>query len=122
LNGAAIGMLAYYIIAYNFFPSTQSIITAKGWVVIFLVSYLSFLPAIFFSEGVKRIGAARASLISGIGPLMTPVFAYLILGEVLKWGQLCGAVLVVGSIMFLEKKALLVFLKKSRLRVWGRKD
>ena len=54
------------------------------------------------AEGVRRVGASRASLISTLGPPATAIMAYELTGEVLSVGQLMGIVLVLVGVLALE--------------------
>lgn len=51
-------------------------------------------PAFLLSAGIRRIGAANASIIGTLGPVATLGLAYLLLGEHLDLSQALGAILV----------------------------
>lgn len=89
--------------------------SGKGFLMIFLTMSCSFPPAIMFAEGIKRIGGSRAALINGTTPMLTIVFAYLILNEVLLPLQLVGAALTVVALIVLEGKAMGLLLKRRTL-------
>lgn len=55
-----------------------------------------------FYAGARRIGAARASLLSTIEPVYTIVLATLLFGEALTPVQLLGGALVIGAVLLAE--------------------
>lgn len=55
-----------------------------------------------FYAGVRRVGGARASLISTIEPVYTVVLAMLLFGEVLAPIQVLGGALVIGAVILAE--------------------
>lgn len=75
--------------------------TALGWLAA-MALFCSALPFLLVSEGIRRVGASRSALLSTLGPAATIGLAAALLGEVLTWGQLAGAALVVASILGLE--------------------
>jgi drug/metabolite transporter (DMT)-like permease len=70
-----------------------------------LVLFATVLPLFFISEGVRRIGASRAALISTLGPPATAVMAYELYGETLSPSQLLGTCIVIVGIAFIELHA-----------------
>lgn len=59
----------------------------------------TLLAVFFFLKGVKKIGAARAALISTAEPPLCLLMAFLILGETLTPVQLAGSLLVFASML-----------------------
>lgn len=59
----------------------------------------TLLAVFFFLKGVKKIGAARAALISTAEPPLCLLMAFLILGETLTPLQLAGSLLVFASML-----------------------
>jgi drug/metabolite transporter (DMT)-like permease len=55
-----------------------------------------------FYAGVKRVGGARASLISTVEPVYTVALAVLLFGEQLTAMQLAGGALVIGAVILAE--------------------
>lgn len=53
------------------------------------------LPLIMMAEGVKRIGASNASVISTSGPVITISVAYFLLGESIGILQALGGILII---------------------------
>jgi drug/metabolite transporter (DMT)-like permease len=56
------------------------------------------LPAFLMSAGIHRIGAGRAAIVGGGGPVMTLVLAWIVLGEVMTPLQLFGTGLVLAGV------------------------
>jgi drug/metabolite transporter (DMT)-like permease len=67
-----------------------------------LATLCMFVPALMQAEGIKRIGAQRASVASTAGPPTTILLAALFLGERLTLGQLAGVACIVGGILYLD--------------------
>ena len=72
------------------------------WTLIGLVVLSTVLPLFLMAEGVRRVGASRASLISTLGPPATAIMAQEMTGEVLAPAQWLGIALVVIGVMALE--------------------
>jgi drug/metabolite transporter (DMT)-like permease len=62
------------------------------------------LPTWMMAEGIGRIGANQASIVSSIGPVSTIVLAALVLGEPITPVQLCGAALVLAGVWLVGSK------------------
>ena len=90
------------------------------WIYALLLGVVSgFIPLIIYVYGLKKIGAARAVLISSIGPVLTTSWAHIFLKETLTSLQIFGMLVVVGSIIALKQKDApfaLSFIKKVTLR------
>lgn len=65
----------------------------------------TLLAVLFFLKGVKKIGAARASIISTAEPPFCLLLAFLILGETLTLLQLLGSLLVFTSMIIAAKRS-----------------
>ena len=60
---------------------------------------------ILLSVGIRRTGAVTASLITGLEPIMNPVWVALFYGEKLTGLAVVGAVIVVGAILLYNVRA-----------------
>ncbi len=60
------------------------------------------LPVFAINVAIQRIGAAQASLVSTVEPIMSMIVSMLILGEVIFAVQWLGAVLIVSSVIVLQ--------------------
>ncbi len=67
-----------------------------------LILFATVLPMLLMTEGVRRLGAQRAALISTIGPPTTLLMGALFLGERLSPVQCLGALLILGGIAVLQ--------------------
>ena len=100
MTAAAIGMAIHYQFAEGW--ENISLTEAAWWTLIALVVFSTVLPLFLMAEGVRRVGAAKASLISTLGPPATALMAYQLSGEVLSISQLAGIGLVVIGVLALE--------------------
>lgn len=66
--------------------------------------FATLLPYFMFSEGIRRAGAARASLVSALGPPATVALAFVILGESMAPIQLIGGAVVILGVVALEAR------------------
>jgi len=62
------------------------------------------LPAFLMNAGIQRIGASHAAIVSGGGPVMTLMLAWLVLGEVMTPLQLAGTALVLAGVWTVGRK------------------
>ena len=60
--------------------------------------FCTVLPILLVSEAIQRLGAGPTAMIGSLGPVMTLLLAWLVLGEALGPLQLLGAALVVGGV------------------------
>ena len=105
---AAIGMSASAILLalhFALFRSFDELATlqAYDW---FLLTVLGvacmFIPGLLQAEGMRRVGAQRASIGSTIGPPTTIFLAALFLNERLNGWQLLGSAMIVVSVLVLS--------------------
>jgi drug/metabolite transporter (DMT)-like permease len=105
---AAIGMSAsavMLVLHFAVFRSFDELLTlqAYDW---FLLAVLGvacmFIPGLLQAEGMRRVGAQRASIGSTIGPPTTILLAALFLEERLNGWQWLGSAMIVGSILVLS--------------------
>jgi drug/metabolite transporter (DMT)-like permease len=69
----------------------------------FVIAVVSTVVSfVLIVEGIKRIGAERASILSMLGPVITILLGTLFLGERLEMTQWAGCLLVFLSIFVLE--------------------
>lgn len=67
-----------------------------------LATISTVLPIFTFYAGMQRVGAARASIISTVEPLITLLLAMLLLGEVMGPRQWLGGALILSSVILLQ--------------------
>jgi drug/metabolite transporter (DMT)-like permease len=84
-------------------PITPTAMPSQAWPGIIGIAVLSTALAVqAFYAGARRIGAARASLVSTVEPVYTIVLATILFGENLTAVQLLGGLLVIGGVLLAE--------------------
>jgi len=79
------------------------VIPAEAWLGVLGVGIVSTALAVqTFYAGVRRIGAAQASLVSTVEPVYTIVLATLLFGELLTPIQLLGGILVISAVILAQ--------------------
>lgn len=100
MTSATVALCVYYGLTRS--PLEFSI-SARAWYLFaIMVVFVTVVPLFMLAEGVKQIGAQRASLISTVGPASTIILAAIILNESMRWFQYCGVVITLMGIMVLE--------------------
>lgn len=78
--------------------------TAAGWWAIAGIAVISTVVAILaFFAGLKRVGAANASMLSTLEPVVTVALAWLLLGETLGPLQVAGGAIVLATAVRLAR-------------------
>jgi drug/metabolite transporter (DMT)-like permease len=78
--------------------------TLRGWVVVTVLAALgTVVPVFAYFEGLRRIGASRAGVLTTFEPLVTVVMGVLILGEPLAPATLVGGVLVLAGATLVQR-------------------
>lgn len=84
----------------------------KGWV-LFMVMLISFFIAYFsVYVSLKLIGAIRTSTIMNLEPVMTIVFAYLLLEEQMTVNKIIGGMIVLSAILLAQLPQIRKSLKR----------
>lgn len=111
MTAAAAGLAGHVVL---FGPGLGALIPeASDWpLMIGLVLGATVLPLFLVAEGVRRLGAQRASVVTTLGPPTTILLAWWILGESMGMTQLVGALIIVAVIAIGEA----VSLRRSRDR------
>lgn len=78
--------------------------------------FCTVIPFFLLYEGIRRVGATQASLISLSGPAMTFFAAWLFLGEVLTVPQMIGFVVVTAGVALLKNSVSLSGLRRLLAR------
>jgi drug/metabolite transporter (DMT)-like permease len=92
------GLLAV-LVADDLAPAA---VPSAAWPAIVGFGAFSAIAAVTFLGGTRRVGAARAALLSTIEPVYTIVLATLLLGETLLPIQVAGGALVVIGVLLAE--------------------
>lgn len=78
---------------------------ATAWMAVAAIALFSTVMAIaFFLVGIKYVGAARASIISTIEPVITIALGVAVLGETISTGQLVGGAMVLAAVILLAAR------------------
>lgn len=107
LAAAAVVMLSaaatYAVMAVNAGPALPQ--SLEGWFAVIAIALFSTLLAIFgFFKGLANLGAADASTLSTLEPLITLGLAALVLGERVTAMQLLGGALILGTVIYLARQ------------------
>lgn len=79
--------------------------SSAGWLAVVAIALFSTLLAIFgFFKGLAKLGAADASTLSTMEPLITLGLAALVLGEQVTAMQLFGGALILGTVIYLARQ------------------
>ena len=101
MTAAAVALALHYAARHEL--TTVTALSARSWLTLAILGVACmFVPALMQSEGMRRIGAQRGSVVSTMGPPTTILLAWAFLGERLSVTQVCGVLLIVGSVLALE--------------------
>lgn len=80
--------------------------TTTGWSAILVIALFSTLIAILgFFKGLEKLGAADASTLSTLEPLVTIALAALVLGETVTAMQLAGGTMILAAVIYLARRS-----------------
>ena len=78
--------------------------TSTAWLAVLAIAFFSTLLAILgFFKGLEKLGAADASTLSTLEPLVTLGLAAVVLGETLTGIQMFGGALILAAVIFLAR-------------------
>lgn len=84
------------------------------WLLLLTFGFVSTAMPIFATNvGIQKVGAAQASIVSSVEPVITMTMAVLLLSEVVLGVQWLGAALIIGGVILLELPAL----RRARARI-----
>ena len=95
---SCIGVLAHFAIVSD----VRTLFTQPApvyWLSLLMAVVSTVLPIALTSEGIRRIGASRASVIGSVGPIATIFLGFVFLGEAITAIQLFGAALVMAGVL-----------------------
>ncbi len=80
--------------------------SAGGWLALAAIALLSTVLAILtFFAGLQRLGAAQASMLSTLEPVVTVLLAALLLGEHIGGTQALGGGLILAGVLWLTRRS-----------------
>lgn len=92
----------------HFFVSQPLSALAQPWQIyalgLAMALFSTVLPVFALAAAIRRIGAGRAALVGTVGPLLTILFGWWLLGESISTAQIAGAVLVVAGVLLVSKR------------------
>ncbi len=106
LPGATVVMISAAVVyGVAAFQSGLSLpVTSMGWFSVGAIALFSTLLAILgFFKGMEKLGAADASALSTLEPLITLGLSALVLGEVVSGLQLVGGALILTAVVYLAR-------------------
>jgi len=105
----ALAMLVSTAVIGGHFLATQPLAAlVQPWPVYALGAamgmFSTVLPVFAQSAAIRRIGSGQAALVGMVGPLLTIVFAWLLLDEGFSAAQMIGVALVIGGIATVSRR------------------
>lgn len=97
---ACVFVIAHFMITHD--PSALEVPRQVYWLAIVMAVFSTVVPLWLIAEGLRRIGANQAALVSCIGPISTIALANLFLDEPVSAVQLFGATLVLVGVMLVS--------------------
>ena len=96
----------YVLLHFNLFSDVELKNIANGvhFYGILLAIVSTVIPTFMVMEGIKLLGANRASIVASIGPVSTIILAYIFLGEVLSVQEIIGSILVLIGVLMIGRK------------------
>lgn len=100
-TAAALALTLHFAVTSEL--SALTALSPRAWcLLVVMTAFTNVLPLFMLSAGIARIGAARAAIVSSIGPPATLAMAWFFLGERLGPVQVAGAAAIVCGILILE--------------------
>ncbi|WP_341226483.1 DMT family transporter [uncultured Arcticibacterium sp.] len=96
----------YVLIHFNLFSDValSKIETGVHFYGILLAIVSTVIPTFMVMEGIKLLGANKASIVASVGPVSTILLAYIFLGEVLSLQEIIGSALVLAGVLMIGRK------------------
>lgn len=95
---ALIGLITVIPLFYDRLGFIMSLSSEQVFIVLAMSFVSTMLAVIFFLEGVKRLGAPRASIAGMAEPVFVALIAYLLLGEVLTFTEGAGSLMILAGV------------------------
>jgi drug/metabolite transporter (DMT)-like permease len=95
---SCIGVLAHFAIVSDAHTLFTQPTPVYGLALVMAIAS-TVLPIALTSEGIRRIGASRASVVSSVGPIATIFLGFIFLDEAITAIQLLGAALVMAGVL-----------------------
>jgi drug/metabolite transporter (DMT)-like permease len=95
---ALIGLITVMPFFYDRLGFIMSLSSEQVFIVLAMSFVSTMLAVILFLEGVKRLGAPRASITGMAEPVFVVLIAYLLLGEVLTFTEGAGSLMILAGV------------------------
>jgi len=109
LSGYAGSVSCIAVVAHFLVTSDPRLLFSQApqvyWLALLMAAVSTVLPIALIAEGIRRLGASHASIISSIGPMVTIFFGAIFLGEPVTGMQLLGAALVLAGVLTISLPA-----------------
>lgn len=102
--GAAVCIVLHYSVLHVWGDLLAIPLAAYGWMLLIAVGS-TILPTFLVAAGIRKVGASVAGIVGTLGPVMTLLMAYFILGERLSPLQLLGFAVVMWAVYRLQNQA-----------------
>ena len=103
---SCLGVVVHYLVATADRRQILEQPAAVYWLALLMAAVSTVLPIVLTSEGIRRVGAAHASIIASVGPIATIFLGYGFLDEPITAIQIAGCGLVMAGVLAisLQKK------------------
>ena len=68
--------------------------------------FSTILPVFMLAAAIRHIGSTTAALIGTLGPVLTVVFSWSLLGEPISLAQMAGTAFVLGGVLLVSSKSV----------------
>ncbi len=94
-------LLAMSFVTIPFFVFTGSQMPLQGvsWWPVLLLTFVTFASRLTLFLGIKNIGGLQAAILGLAELFITIVISHFLLGEMLSWTQILGAIILAGSLL-----------------------
>lgn len=101
-GAASLWVIAHFSLTHSYAALAQLPAAVWGWsAAMAIVS--TVLPIWLAARAVERLGAGHTAAIGALGPALTIVFGWIILGEAFSLMQLAGMALVIGGVWWVGR-------------------
>ncbi|MBQ8251694.1 MAG: EamA family transporter [Alphaproteobacteria bacterium] len=79
-------------------------VSVRVWPILFVVALFEILYQIPYFKSLKRIDTSVVGAMFSLGKILLPIFAYIIVGEQLRFWQYVGFFIIIAATLFLNLK------------------
>jgi len=101
MSAASIAIVVHFLLTR---PLENLNVVPELWAISITIAIAcTVIPTFLMAEGIKHLGAPKASLVGCVGPGFTALFAYFILGEIYTWVHFVGMLLVLSAVFMVGR-------------------